>query len=98
MSSTFRLEAIAPRAIDRHVAELTWARLVRGDAGLAVECAPEERDRAAIVLTRAGTRVSVGTQPPVPPAGSLPAAMADLIPIATSGTARKLRAFNISKN
>jgi len=80
-----RLEPIAVAGFDEEVLRLAWARLVRTDDGVALECASEDAPLAAHALLRAGARVLTQADAPISPARSIPALLADLRPLRCDG-------------
>jgi hypothetical protein len=80
-----KVEGGSSADLDEHIAQLSWVRLLRGDAGLHLECAAMDALRAIALLARAGAR---GT--PVQLVSSLssdlvPAIMSDLGPVSLPG-------------
>jgi hypothetical protein len=85
VAATFRVEGGAPVDLDTHIAQFGWARLLRTDAGLVLECAGRDAEHAAAVLARAGARVTPADGAPTIARELVPAIMSDLLPVMMSG-------------
>ena len=76
----------APVDLDRHIAQLGWSRLVRTDAGLVLECAALDAERAVALLARAGARGTLARSTAAVAGDLVPAIMSDLGPVMMPGT------------
>jgi hypothetical protein len=83
--AVLRIEAVELHALDRHLTELSWTRLVRCDEGILVECAGEEASHAAALLARAGARTRPAERLPVPSSDLTAAVAIDLRPLGLGG-------------
>ncbi len=86
VATTFRLEGDTPVDLDAHVGQLPWFRLVRADAGLLLECAALDAERAVALLARAGARATLAQHAATVSGDLMPAIMSDLGPVAMPGT------------
>jgi len=84
-SHVLRVEGGSPVDLDSHLAQLSWARLVRGDAGLHLECAIADAERAVALLARAGARGILVARAPDVARDLVPAIMSDLGPVTLPG-------------
>ena len=82
--ATFRIEARAMADLDSHIAHLGWARLIRNDGDLLLECAAEDALRAAALLARAGARC-VAAEHLIVAGDLLPAIVTHLAPVTMPG-------------
>jgi hypothetical protein len=86
LSVVLTVEPVLPARVDELLSELAWIRLSRLDGLLTAECAEIDRERAAYLLARAGTRTRPADAAHARPAGSLPASLAGgLAPVAVPG-------------
>jgi hypothetical protein len=79
------IEPIAPTRFDAQIANLEWARLRRGPAGVSLECASEDAERAKVLIARGGARVCASAAVIAPVRRALPALMSDLTPVTADG-------------
>ena len=84
-AATLLVEGTATADLDTHIAQLTWARLVRSDIGLLFECAHADAGRATALLARAGIRGTVAQRSPDVSSDLVPAIMSDLAPVTIPG-------------
>jgi alkylated DNA nucleotide flippase Atl1 len=85
VNALLRIEGRAPAELDTCLAQLPWARLVRSDAGLHLECAGDAVGRATALLARAGVCGAVTERALPPPIDLVPAVMSDLRPVTVAG-------------
>lgn len=85
MTTTLRLERVAPCDVDRHVVELGALRLIRADAGISLEVAADKVTRAVAVLARAGLRAVAADVADVRTRGLVAAIATHLEPFARDG-------------
>ena len=85
-AARFRIDGRATEDLDTHIAQLGWARLVRSDTGLVLECAVEDALRATALLARAGVRGVAAERAPSISGELVPAIMSDLGPVVMTGT------------
>jgi hypothetical protein len=87
VGAIFKLEGGGmPVDLDTHIVQLPWFRLVRADAGLLLECAALDADRAVALLARAGARATLAQHVVTVASDLVPAIMSDLGPVALPGT------------
>lgn len=84
-TAVFKVDGGGPVDLDSHIAQLPWVRLVRSDAGLRVECAVADAERAVALLARGGARCLPVSETVSASAGLVPAIMSDLAPVVLPG-------------